>query len=193
MNTYRRTQSFLLPLPNPGYRISGKEVEARGLGSWHHLQLIQSHVAPSRGPPARVLSSLFLQAKSLLLPKPPEPCGPNSCPSCVVSTPPKPCGPNLCPSHVVISCQSCEVPTYSAKASWFSLGLNPHANLPLQPHFRLLLQSVTPASIPVFFQLYWAAIVSLGRYGPMVWSQSSPSFHSGSVTRGNCFPVTSWV
>ena len=121
----------------------------------------------------------------------PKPHRPDSCPSCVVSTPPKPCGPNLCPSHVVISCQSCEVPTYSAKASWFSLGLNPHANLPLQPHFRLLLQSVTPASIPVFFQLYWAAIVSLGRYGPMVWSQSSPSFHSGSVTRGNCFPVTS--
>ena len=47
-----------------------------------------------------------------------------------------------------------------------SLGLNPSAHLPLQPHFRLLLQSVTPASIPVFFQLFWAAIVSLGRCGP---------------------------
>ena len=33
------------------------------------------------------------------------------------------------------------------------LGLNPSAHLPLQPHFRLLLQSATPASIPVFFQL----------------------------------------
>ena len=73
------------------------------------------------------------------------------------------------------------------------LGLNPSAHLPLQPHFRLLLQSVTPASIPVFFQLYWAAIVSLGRCGPMAWSQSSPSSHAGPVTRGNCFPVTSWV
>ena len=48
------------------------------------------------------------------------------------------------------------------------LGLNPSAHLPLQPHFRLLLQSVTPASIPIFFQLYWAAIVSLGRCGPHV-------------------------
>ena len=73
------------------------------------------------------------------------------------------------------------------------LGLNPSAHLPLQPHFRLLLQSVTPASIPVFFQLYWAAIVSLGRCGPMAWSQSSPSSHAGPVTRGSCFPVPSWV
>ena len=46
---------------------------------WHHwlccrrnLQLIQSHVAPSCGSPARVLSPLFFQAKPLLLPKP---CG----------------------------------------------------------------------------------------------------------------------
>ena len=29
--------------------------------------------------------------------------------------------------------------------------------------------TVTPASIPIFFQLYWAAIVSLGRCGPMAW------------------------
>ena len=73
------------------------------------------------------------------------------------------------------------------------LGLNPSAHLPLQPHFRLLLQSVTPASIPVFFQLYWAAIVSPGRCGPMAWSQSSPSSHAGPVTRGSCFLVPSWV
>ena len=73
------------------------------------------------------------------------------------------------------------------------LGLNPSARLPLQPHFSLLLQSVTPASIPVFFQLYWAAIGSLGRCGPMAWSQSSPSSHAGPVTRGSCFPVPPWV
>ena len=65
------------PLPSPGYRISGKEVEVCDSGSWHHrlcrrseLQLIQSHVAPSHGPPARVLSPLFFPARSLLLPKP---------------------------------------------------------------------------------------------------------------------------
>ena len=46
------------------------------------------------------------------------------------------------------------------------LGLNTSTHLPLQPHPQLLLQLVTPASIPVFFQLYWAAIVSLGRRGP---------------------------
>ena len=56
-----------------------KEVEVRGSGSQHHqlccchtLQLIQSHVVSSHGPPARVLSPLFFPAKSLLLPKP---CG----------------------------------------------------------------------------------------------------------------------
>ena len=74
------------------------------------------------------------------------------------------------------------------------LGFNPSAYLPLQPHFQLLLQSVTPASIPIFFQLYWAAIVSPGRCGPMAWSQSSPSSHAGPVTRGSCFPVPSpWL
>ena len=68
--------------------------------------------------------------------------------------------------------------------------LYPSASPPLQPPFRLLPQSVTPASIPIFFQLYWAAIVSMGRCGPMAWSQSSPSSHAGPVTRGSCFPVT---
>ena len=73
------------------------------------------------------------------------------------------------------------------------LGLNPSASLPLQTHFWLLLQSITPSSIPVFFQLYWAATVSLGWCSPMAWSQSSPSSHAGAVIRGSCFPVTSWV
>ena len=51
------------------------------------------------------------------------------------------------------------------------LGLNPSANLPLQPHFRLLPQLVTAASIP-------------GRCGPVVCSQlfpSSPGPHYKSV------------
>ena len=104
-----------------------------------------------------------------------------------------PPGPDSCPSGVVSP--------FSVKSMWSSLvwlpllglGLNSSACLPLQSHFLLLLQSVTPASIPVFFQLYWAAIVSLGRCGPMGWSQSSPRSHTGAVTRGSCFPVTSWV
>ena len=98
------------------------------------LQLIQNHVAPSHGPPARNLSPLFFQAKSLLLPKP---CGKNGSPLKLHS-------PNFC--------QRCMVPKAPA---WLPrLGLNPSASLLLQPHFLLLLQSVTPASIPVFFQLY---------------------------------------
>ena len=64
-------------MPSPGYRVSGKEVEVRDSGSRLYqlcgccnLQLIQSHVAPSHGPPARVLPPLFFLAESLLLPKP---------------------------------------------------------------------------------------------------------------------------
>ena len=33
----------------------------------------------------------------------------------------------------------------------------------------------------IFFQLYWAAIVSLGRCGPVAWSQSSPSSHTRAI------------
>ena len=59
----------------------------------------------------------------------------------------KPCGSNLC--------------------LWLPhLGLKPSSNLPLQPHFWLLPQSATPTSIPVFFQLFWAAIVSLAGVAP---------------------------
>ena len=103
-----RSLSFS-PLPSRGYRISGKEVEVHGSGPWHHqlcgchnLQLIQSHVAPSHGPPARVLSPLFFLAKFFLLPKP---CDKREHPL-------KLRGPNSCPS--------CVVPNYSAKAAWSS-------------------------------------------------------------------------
>ena len=212
-------QSFPLPVPSPGYRVSGKEVEVRDSASRHHqlcgrcnLQLIQSHVAPSHGPPARVLSSLSSrQSLSCCLSRvakrsTPKPHGPLYSPS-------EPCGPFPHFRTVWSSSpfQNCVALSIYFRASWSSsfplrtawssflslwlpsLGLNPSAHLPLQPHFRLLLQSVTPASIPIFFQLYWAAIVSLGRCGPMVWSQSSPSSHAGPVTRGSCFPVPSWV
>ena len=218
-------------MPSPGYRVSGKEVEVRGSGSQHHqrcgccnLQLIQSHVAPSHGSPARVLSPLFfLVLLSCCLshvakrstPKPhgppysllqnlvvlflsfrtawssflslSEPCGPlftsSELPDPLLS-PPKPCG-----SLPIYLLQNLVVLFLGLPC----LGLNPSAHLPLQPHFRLLLQSVTPASIPIFFQLYWAAIVSLGRCGPMAWSQSSPRSHAGPVTWGSYFPVPSWV
>ena len=109
------------------------------------------------------------------LPFPSEPCG------SLLFTP-EPCGPLFTSEP------------HGLPFLWLpGLSLNPSAHLPLQPHFRLLLQSVTPASIPVFFQLYWVAVVSLGRCGPMAWSLSSPSSHAGPVTRGSCFPVPSWV
>ena len=138
----------------------------------HNLQLIQNHVAPSHGPPARVLSPFSFPARSLLLPKP-------------VAK-----GSTL-KLHEINFHQSRVFPK---SPSWLPLlGLNPSTNLPLQPHFRLLPQSVTPASILIFFQPFLAAILSPGRHSPMAWSQSSPSSHAGTVTRGSCFPVPSWV
>ena len=157
-------QSFPLPVPSPGYRVSGKEVEVHDSGSRYHqlcgccnLQLIQSHVAPSHSPPARVLSPLSSQ-QSL---------------SCCLShvakrSTPKPRGPLYSPSdprgpHSVYLLQNLMVLSSMAAGPRF----NSSAHLPLQPHFRLLLQSVTPANIPTFFQLYWAATVCPGRCGPM--------------------------
>ena len=95
----------------------------------------------------------------------PKPRGPDSRPSLGVPTPPKPRGPNLlCQSCVVLSWHGYHgVPTQPKPhgpkptlpkprgpllARLPCLGLNPSTSLPLQPHFQLLLQSVTPASIP---------------------------------------------
>ena len=95
---------------------------------------------------------------------------------------PKPCGPN--------SRQSCVV-TF--------LGMVAMTGFKFQRQSSSAAPFPTPPTISYtcqhspFFQRYWAAIVSLGRCGPMEWSQSSPSSHSGAVTRWSCFPVTSWV
>ena len=58
------------------------------------------------------------------------------------------------------------------------LGLNPSPNLPPQPHFRLLPQLATEASIP-------------GRCGPVVWSQLSPS--SSGPHHKSLFGDPSWL
>ena len=80
--------------------------------------------------------------------------------------------------------------------------LSPLAAVPgfkSQRQFSSAAPFLTPTTISytcqhsLFFQLYWAAIVSLGRCGPMAWSQSSPRSHAGPVTRGSCFPVPPWV
>ena len=82
---------------------------------------------------------------------------------------------------------------WSSLLVWLqSLGLNPSQSSSAAPF-------PTPPAISytcqhsLFFQLYWAARVSLGRCGPMARSQSSPSSQAGAVTKGSCFPVTSWV
>ena len=73
------------------------------------------------------------------------------------------------------------------------------------PRFKSQRQSSSAAPFPtpptisytcqhfLSFQLYGAAIVSLGRCGPVAWRQSSPSAHAGPVNRGSYFPVPSWV
>ena len=151
-------------MPSLGYCVSGKEVEVHDSGSRHHqlcgccdLQLIQSHAAPSQGPPARVLPPLFFPAKSLLLPKPRGKKEHSKttwfsflssktawsslyslCQSCMILSllPPKPRDPLSSPSEP------------SSPVQLPHLGLNPSVPLPLQPHFPLLLQSVTPARLP---------------------------------------------
>ena len=187
-------------MPSPGYRVSGKEVEVRDSGSRHHqlcgrcnLQLIQKHVAPCHGPPARVLSPFFFpQSQSLLLPKLR--------------------GKKKHPKNTWSSL------IHSIRTVWSSL-FTPEA-LGTLPHFRTAWSSTsvaaaprfksqhpssfaapfpTPPTIsytcqhPIFFQLYWAVTVSPGRCGPMAKSQSSPTSLSSSVTRGSCFPVPFWV
>ena len=109
---------------------------------------------------------------------------------------------------------------YSTKAAWSSLFTPPKLHSPLPsplkprgplfsmaaaPGFKSQHQSSSAAPFPtpptisytcqhsLFFQLSWAAIVSLGRCGPMAWSQSSANFYAGAVPRGGSLPVTSWV
>ena len=129
-------------------------------------------MAPSHGPPARVLSPLFFLAKSLLLPKP---RGKKEHPQTTWSS------------------------FLSSKTSWSSLSMAAVPRFKSQCQFSSAAPFPTPPTISytcqhsLFFQFYWAAIVSLGRCGPMAWSKSSPSSHAGAITRGSCFPVTSWV
>ena len=104
-----------------------------------------------------------------------------------------PPGPDSCPSGMVSP--------FSVKAMWSSLvwlplpglGLNSSACLPLQPHFQPLPQYVTPANIPVFFPLYWADSKSWQVWPHGIEPIISKLSCAGTVTRGSCLPVTSWV
>ena len=133
-------------LPSPcaqsGYRVSGKEVEVHDSGSRHHqlcccnnLQLIQSHVVPSRGPPARVLSPLFFQAKSLLLPKP---RGKREHPKAVWSSP--------------FSAKAMWSSPFSAKAMWSSPGIAAVPGFKSQRQSSSAAPFLTPSTISSSFQ-----------------------------------------
>ena len=144
-------QSFPLPVPSPGYRVSGKEVEVCDSGSRHHqlcgccnLQLIQSHVWHLVLAHQQESFLPFSSRKSL-----------SCCLSRVVPLFP------LRTSWFSYSPSELHGPSHSLqnlvprpiyfRTSWFSpfpsephgplllwlprLGLNPRAHLPLQPHF----------------------------------------------------------
>ena len=127
---------------------------------------------------------------------------------------PKPPGPlSSTQNHMLLSYslhQSCVIlslipekhmvnPLLSFKTTWSSL------SIAAAPRFKSQCPSSSAAPFPppptisytcqhsLFFQLYWAAIVSLGRCGPMGWNQSSPSSDTGAVTRGSFLSVTSGV
>ena len=110
--------------------------------------------------------SIYLLQNLVVLPFTSEPHG-------LLLSHPKPCGPP--PSMAAVPRFKSQHPSSFA------------APFPTPPTISYTCQH------SLFFQLYWAAIVSLGRCDPMAWSQSSPSSHVGSVTRGSCLPVTSWV
>ena len=109
----------------------------------------------------------------------PKPHGP-------LASPPKPHGPPSSPSKLHAS-----------------LLLRNHVvsfSMAAMPRFKSQCQSssaapfLTPPTISytcqhsLFFQLYWAAIVSPGRCGPMAWSQSSPSSHTGLCNQWELLP-----
>ena len=132
------------------------------------------------------------------------------CLSCVAKrSTPKPRGPLYSPSEP-------HGPLSSSRTVWPSPS-EPHGP---PPHFRTMWPSPPVAAVPRFKSQHPSSFaapfltpspvsytclhprilpallgchLSLGRCGPMAWSQSSPSSHAGPVTRGSCFPVPAWV
>ena len=103
-------------------------------------------MAPFHGPPARILSPLFFQARSLLLSKP---CGKKGAPKAAESQlSPKPQGPQKQKPHMAA------VPGFKSQRQSSSAAL-----FPTPPPISYTHQH------SLFFQFYWAAIVSLGRHG----------------------------
>ena len=142
--------------------------------------LSQTHVAPSHGPPARVFSPLSFPVSLLHSSK------------------------LLRESSALLLHLVFQLPKLCGKGSPKSMLFQP-SSMAAMPGFKSQSQSssgapfLTPPTVSytcqhyLFFHPFLAAIVSLGRRGPMAWSQSYPSSHTGPVTRGSCLPVTSWV
>ena len=186
------TQSFLPPLPSPGYHVSGKETEVCGSGSPWFFPVIRAWLAGlPQFPEPSVVSLTWSPVLN------PNPHGTFSW--SISKSPFTTFLPAVSLLHsskllrelyILLSCfLSCLVLLVMAAA----------------PVFKSRCQSSSAAPFPtpptigytgqhyVFFQLFWAAIVSPGRCGPMMWSQSSPRSHTGAITRRGCLPVTSWV
>ena len=145
---------------------------------WH---LLMAHQQESFLPFSfrKILSCCLSHMAKGSTPKPP---GPNSSQAVWSQPLPELCGPNLLhQSHMVLPGMAA-APGFKSQRQFSSA-----APFPTPPTICYTCQH------SLFSQLYWAVIVSLGRHGPMAWSQSSPTSHAGTVTRGCCFPITAWV
>ena len=149
-------------MPSPGYRISGKEVEVRGTGSRHHqlCGCCNLQLIQNHGAPSHGPPAGVLSP--LFFPAK----------SLLL---PKP------PDEKKHSKTTWSSPIHSIRTSWSS-------PFPSEPHSPPTIRYTCQHS--PFFQLYWAAIVSPGRCGPVAWSQSSPSSQAVTVRGGgSCLPV----
>ena len=83
----------------------------------------------------------------------------------VLSPPLKPCGPLLFTPPKLRDPLPSPPKPLGPPSQWLPcLGLNPTTSIPLHPHFQLLLQSVTPVSIP-----YSSSFTGLTSKSGQVW------------------------
>ena len=121
--------------------------------------------APAPSAVSLPLGSHSAKAERSSLPSPPKPYGPLS----PFSSPPNHVALSLLPQNPVVL-SLVWLPCLGFKSQHQSSSTAP---FPTPPTIIYTCQH------SLSFQLYWAATVSLGRYGPMAWNQSSPSSHAG--------------
>ena len=163
LNTHITHSPSFSPVPGLGYYISRKETEVCGSGSPRFFPVICAQMVGLPQFPAPSAVSLVSPVLN------PKPHGTSSLPTSKSPfTPFLPAASLLHSSKLLRESSALllhlafGLPKLCSPVMVAFPGLNPSTNLLLQPHFWLLLQLVTAASL-------------LGRCGPVVWSQLSPS------------------